>query len=350
MQKTELSLVGYKTLASWKLTICDSRILTIVLIHLLRFPDKQTAVNMAGYKYTGPIDCTIDVDTSNLKHKTAIVTGGANGIGEAYSRALISAGCNVTIGDLDEKSGKKFESEFPKQLKFVKCNVTSWEDQVRLFQEAIDFSSTKRIHYVVANAGIIRRDEVFEYSEDLKEPELSTIDINIKGTLFTSTLAMHYFVKQNGSVPSPEQEDTCLVLIGSGAGIHDCLRIPQYSASKWAMRGIMHSLRRTAHFYGSRVNVINPWYVRTSILSEADFENVKSKGVEFATTEDAGQCLLRILSDPSVNGHSLFIAARKWAVKGYMDLDLENTEENELRKEVQYDQMRPSPVDLGLFA
>jgi len=115
------------------------------------------------------------------------------------------------------------------------------------------------------------------------------------------------------------------------------------------MRGITHSLRRTAHLYGSRVNVINPWYVKTKSLSAQDFENVRAKGVEFATTDDAGQCLLRILGDLTMNGRSLFIAARKWASRGYIDLDLEETEKNELRREIQVDQMRGSPVEDGLF-
>lgn len=306
---------------------------------------------MPGYQNQGPVDCTIPIDSSRLEGKTAIVTGGANGIGEAYTRALAAAGAYIAIGDLDESGAKKLASEFPQQIHFVKCNVTSWGDQTRLFREAESFSPTHQIHYVVANAGIIRRDEVFEFSRqgEPTEPELSTIDVNIKGTLYTAKLAMHYFIKQNGIVPGPEQEDTCLVLIGSGAGIHDCLRIPQYSATKWAARGIMHSLRRTSHFYGSRVNVIHPWYVKTKILSKEVFEDVKAKGVEFATVEDAGQCLLRILSDRNINGKSLFIAARKWARSGYMDLNLEDTEENELRKEIQFDQMRGNPVEDGLF-
>jgi NAD(P)-dependent dehydrogenase (short-subunit alcohol dehydrogenase family) len=307
---------------------------------------------MPAYQHSGPIDCNTPLKTENLQGKTAIVTGGANGLGEAYVRALLAAGSIVIVGDLDDAGGKALVSEFPHKVHFVRCNVTSWEDQANLFEEAVASSPTGKIHYVVANAGIIRPDDVFSYSGENKKPmkpELSTIDVNIKGTLYTSKLAMHYFIKQNGTTPSDEQEDTCLVLVGSGAGIHDCLRIPQYSASKWAARGIMHSLRRTAHFYGSRVNVIHPWYVRTKILSDEVFETVKAKGVEFATVEDAGQCLLRILSDATVNGRSLFIAARKWAAAGYMDLDLEDTEENELRKEIQFDQMRPAPAEDGLF-
>lgn len=85
------------------------------------------------------------------------------------------------------------------------------------------------------------------------------MEVNVTGTLYTTKLATHYFIKQNGQIPSDKQDDTCLILIGSGAAFLDCLRIPQYSASKWAMRGIMHALRRTAYHYGSRVNVISPW-------------------------------------------------------------------------------------------
>ena len=92
-------------------------------------------------------------------------------------------------------------------------------------------------------------------------------------------------------------------------------------------------LGRTALFYGSRVNVIHPWYLRTKILSEKVFEDVKSKGVEFALAKDAGRCLLKILVDDSVNRHSLFIAAKKWASGGFMGSGLLDTEEeHELEK------------------
>ncbi|KAK9357456.1 hypothetical protein V1504DRAFT_442807 [Lipomyces starkeyi] len=283
---------------------------------------------MEGYRHTGPVNCDLDFDPSNLKGKTAIVTGGANGIDEAYVRALVASGVTVCIGDRDVAGGKKLVAELHGRTKFIECDAAKWDDQDRLFREAASFSPTGKIAYVVANAGIIRQDDVFSYSVKL---------------------SLHYFVKQNGQKPSSTQDDTCLVLIGSGAAFLDCLRIPQYSATKWAMRGIMHSLRRTAFYYGSRVNVISPWYVKTKIMSEEEFAHVAEVGVEFAEAEDAGQCLLRILSDASINGHSFFIAARKWASRGYVDLDLDDYPGNALIQEIQEDQVKSGPVSMGLF-
>ncbi|KAJ9314990.1 hypothetical protein DTO271D3_4729 [Paecilomyces variotii] len=306
---------------------------------------------MAGYEHSGPVDCDVPFDTANLKGKTAIITGGANGLGEAYVRALVAAGANVCVGDCNVEKGKRLEAELS-NIKFVQCDTTKWDDQVQLFREAKSFSPTGDISYVVANAGISRPDEVFLPSGNKLEPEkpdLSTIDVNLVGSLYTVKLALHYFVSQNGQQPSKSQKDTCLILIGSGAAFVDVPRTPQYCATKWAMRGIMHSLRRTAFYYGSRVNIISPWYVKTNILPEEIFARVARSGVEFADPADAAQCLLRILSDSSVNGHSFFVSAKKWAPRGFIDLDLEDYPGNILLQEIQDDQMKPVPVVMGLF-
>lgn len=305
---------------------------------------------MSGSPYGGAIDTNIDIDTSSLKDKTVVVTGGAKGIGAAYSLALLSGGAYVVTGDLDVTNGMAFEAQHPERLRFVECDVTKWKSQAHLFEEAANFSPTGKIHHVVANAGICRvDDQVYSYEETPTEPELSTLDVCVKGTLYTAKLAMHYFIKQNGTTPSPSQEDTSLVVIGSGAAIHDCLRIPQYCTAKFAIRGLMHGLRRTAPLYGSRVNMINPWAIKTSILSADIYELISARGIEYASLEDAGQCLLRLVSDRTVNGRALFIAPRKWAPRGYIDLDVDDTEENDLRREIQHDQMLFGAVDEGLF-
>ncbi|PQE31736.1 short chain dehydrogenase reductase family oxidoreductase protein [Rutstroemia sp. NJR-2017a WRK4] len=320
---------------------------------------------MEGYKYSGPKDLEKKISSDHLKGKTAIVTGGANGIGEAYTRGLVAAGLNVCIGDMDVEAGSKLASEL-QNTKFVKCDVSNWEDQVELFREAASF--TGKIDYVIANAGVCPKDEVFDFSGPSfppTKPSLTTIDINLKGTLYTSKLALHYFISQNGQTPSPTQQDTCLVLIGSGAAFLDCPRGPEYQSTKWGVRGIMHSLRRTAYYYGGRVNVISPWYIPTRILPATAFAHVQSRGVQLATPSSASACLLRILSDRTMSGRSLFVSPHKWAPeRGYLDLGLDGwftgeddddqddegrKSKKELLKEIQRDQMLGAPVEEGLF-
>ncbi|KAL6914681.1 hypothetical protein FSST1_012441 [Fusarium sambucinum] len=309
---------------------------------------------MPPYKISQPVNCGIDFSRDQLMGKTVIITGGANGIGEAYARALHKAGhvvAAIVIGDKNSSAGKKLASELAGS-KFVQCDATDWEDQIRLFKEAAQFSSSGKISYVIANAGMTKTDQTFTFDglgKEPQKPDLQIIDVNLKGTLYTAKLAMHYFVSQNGTEPQKDQEDTCLILISSGAGFVDVPRSPEYSSTKWAVRGIMHALRRTAFYYGSRVNVIAPWYIRTSILSKEQFDEVESSGVELATSEDAGECALRILSDTSINGRTLFACARKWAPRGYIDLDIEDYPDSSLLQEIQEDQIRNAPVELGLF-
>jgi len=197
-------------------------------------------------------------------------------------------------------------------------------------------------------------------ADEPTEPLLKTIDVNLKGTLYTTKLAMHYFIKCNGdksstapstsTSTSKQAEDTCLILIGSGAAFLDCPRAVEYGCTKFGVRGIMHNLRRMTHYYTSRVNVISPWYVRTNILSSEAFDAVQKEGVEFAKAADGGDLALRIMSDDKVNGHSFFLAPRKWANKGYVDLDPEDyTEDTAFLREVQRMQMAGVEPEKGLF-
>ena len=90
-------------------------------------------------------------------------------------------------------------------------------------------------------------------------------------------------------------------------------------------------------------------YVKTSILSTETFAHVESRGVQFAEAQDAGSALLRLLSDVTINGRSLFVSAKKWAPAGYVDLDIDDYPGNELIQEIQVAQMAAAPVEEGLF-
>lgn len=95
--------------------------------------------------------------------------------------------------------------------------------------------------------------------------------------------------------------------------------------------------------------MISPWYLRTKILTRDAFNKVEKVGVQLATTEDAGECLLRILSDMSINGRSLFVVLRKSAKREYLDFVLDEYPGNELLNEIQADQVKYAPVEMGLF-
>jgi len=115
------------------------------------------------YVDKGPVDCTTKFDTTNLKGKSVVVTGGAKGLGEAYVRAFAKAGAFVTIADLDESAGQKLASEFPKNSVFVKCDVTSWDDQLAVFKTAVAKSPANSVDIVLANAGISGPDPVYSF-------------------------------------------------------------------------------------------------------------------------------------------------------------------------------------------
>jgi len=87
------------------------------------------------------------------------------------------------------------------------------------------------------------------------EPTLKVLNTNLVGCIYTSKLALHYLTRQ----PNPEKHDRCLILMSSIAGYCDQPGTPIYCASKHGIRGIMSSLRRTAHKQDVRVNLLAPW-------------------------------------------------------------------------------------------
>lgn len=88
-----------------------------------------------------------------------------------------------------------------------------------------------------------------------KKPNLSIVQVNLLGTLYTTKLAFHYFRRQ----PADPSYPGCLIMKASLAAYVDIPGSVQYQASKFGVRGTMLSLRRTAWELGIRVNSVAPW-------------------------------------------------------------------------------------------
>jgi NAD(P)-dependent dehydrogenase (short-subunit alcohol dehydrogenase family) len=115
--------------------------------------------NLPPYSYNGPIDHTAPINESQLKDKCIIITGGSNGIGAELVRQFSMTGAFVTFGDVNQENGELLEAELNSKgnnVQFVQCNVTSWDDQINLFERAVERSPSRSCDIVIANAGISR--------------------------------------------------------------------------------------------------------------------------------------------------------------------------------------------------
>jgi len=144
--------VGFCIINSYKVSSTTFRNQRFDYLHQLKMP-------LPRYTYQGPIDHTAAYDRANVKAKSVIITGGANGMGEACVRDFVAAGAYVTFADVNEERGKAVEKELNSGgdcCVFVRCDIRDWDQQVNVFETAKSKSPHKSVDIVIANAGISR--------------------------------------------------------------------------------------------------------------------------------------------------------------------------------------------------
>ncbi|KAH9980435.1 NAD(P)-binding protein [Russula compacta] len=202
------------------------------------------------------------------KGKVVVLTGGANGIGKEVALAFSKHGAKVVIGDLDTAGAEAVVAAITEnggEAVSIKCNVVSWDDQLSLFELALERYSA--VDIVIPNAGISEGSGVVCGGRltivDGKPvaPKLATLEVNLKGVFYTVHLGMHY-VKHNRAPGSWK----AIVMIGSMASWAGIANAPQYSASKHGVLGLMRALDLITETNNIRIAVIHPWFADTSIL------------------------------------------------------------------------------------
>lgn len=122
--------------------------------------------------------------------ETAYITGGASGLGAAVARMLSKKGIQIFISDRDETNGQKIADELGGQ--FAKVDLADWNSQVKAFTQAVT-ALHGRIDYVYGIGGIGERrwlPKEVKNSHEFEMPDLSVLDIDLTGVLYTTALAV----------------------------------------------------------------------------------------------------------------------------------------------------------------
>ena len=260
----------------------------------------------------GIADFKRQIDPATLNGKAVLVTGGVSGLGALIATEFARNGARVTVADINEKGGQSFVDECSRngaQINFIATDVTDWNLQVKAFKSAIKFSGQDSINIVVAAAGLAgasfihQEDAPPSLSNDPPQPSPAgpTFDVNAKGVYFTSKLAQHYFSVSNVSREASEAPfRKSLILISSLAGYLE-INAADYTATKWAVRGLFRSIRSKMEDLGYRTNLIAPWVMDTP-MSKPLADTCRKHGVPVGDAGDVAQAVIRCAADDSICG------------------------------------------------
>jgi len=189
----------------------------------------------------------------SLQGVTALVTGGARGMGAQHVRGLVEAGANVVSTDVLDAEGEALAAELGDAVIYRHLDVT---DEAGWQSVVADAEATfGPIGVLVNNAGIVTWGAI----EAMTPAEFRrTIEINLTGVW----LGMHTVV------PSMRRAGGgSIVNISSTAGLQGYANIGAYVASKWGVRGLTKAAALELGSAGIRVNSIHPGPIRTPMIA-----------------------------------------------------------------------------------
>src|ERR1700761_6736073 len=210
------------------------------------------------------------VTVQQFEGASAIVSGGAGGLGEATVRRLHADGLGVVIADLAADKGKALADELGGRALFVSTDVTSEDSVLGAIEQANQLGQLR--YAVVAHGGfgvaqrIVQRDgSPADFGGFTK-----TIDLYLNGTYNMARLVA-------ASVATAEPRDGergALVLTASIAGYEGQIGQTAYAAAKAGVIGLTIAAARDLSSVGIRVNTIAPGTMKTPIMESVGEEAI----------------------------------------------------------------------------
>lgn len=194
------------------------------------------------------------LDKFSLKGKVAIVTGASTGLGQGMCYGLAEAGADVVGVDyVDMPETKTHVESLGRKFHGIKMDLikASKDDLVGLVEEAV--KQFGHVDILVNNAGIIKREDALEFSERNWD---DVMNINSRTVFFLSQAAANQYVKQNTGGK--------IISVASMLSYQGGIRVPSYTASKSAVKGITMAMANEWAKYNINVNAIAPGYMATN--------------------------------------------------------------------------------------
>lgn len=192
-----------------------------------------------------------------LNGKVIVITGASSGIGEAMSRLYSRLGAKVVLGARNEEKLSLLVQMICSEggeATYVATDVTKEEDCRRLIAKAVE--AFGGVDVLICNAGISMR-------ASFDEVEMSVLhrvmDVNFWGTVYCAKYALPYLQTSKGS----------LVGISSVAGLHGLPGRTGYSASKFAMTGLLETIRIENLKKGLHVMIACPGFTASNVRYSA---------------------------------------------------------------------------------
>jgi 3-oxoacyl-[acyl-carrier protein] reductase len=223
--------------------------------------------------------------------RVAIVTGGAQGIGEAISLTLAKEGASIAVIDVNLEKAQATVENIKKlgvEAEAYKADVSNSAEVEAVVDKIVD--RFKKIDILVNNAGITRDNLLVRMTE--AEWDL-VIAINLKGTFnFTQKVGKVMMKQRIGSI----------INISSVIGLMGNAGQTNYAATKAGVIGITKSVAKELGRRNVRVNAICPGYIQSAMTDKLT-DDVKEKMIaiipagKMGTPQDVANCALFLASD-----------------------------------------------------
>jgi NAD(P)-dependent dehydrogenase (short-subunit alcohol dehydrogenase family) len=203
---------------------------------------------------------------SDLAGKTALITGGATGIGRAIATSLAGHGMRIAIADVDLNAAEAAAAAIAPDAVALRMDVTERASVDACFEEAA--ASLGQIDRLVANAGVSN----MKAALDLTDADWDfNFNVNTRGVFLTNQAACRHFIERGvkGTICN-----TASLAAKVGAPL-----LAHYSASKFAVVGWTQALAREMAKHGIRVNAVCPGFVRTGMQSREVIWEAELRGM-----------------------------------------------------------------------